>query len=54
MAQKIFPYLEDAKRSATSRGKEIYKMDDGTYYVGTYTGAIKENAKRSKFRKIKK
>lgn len=54
MARKIFPFLEDAKRAAAGTKNEVYKLEDGSYFVGTYTAAMKENAKRGKFRKLKK
>ncbi len=51
--KKVFPFLADAKREATGK-KQVYKLEDGNYYVGSYDGALKENAKRGKFKKIKK
>lgn len=54
MTKKIYPFLEDAKRAAAGTKNEVYKLEDGSYYVGTYNGALKENAKRGKFRKLKK
>lgn len=54
MAKKIYPFLEDAKRAAAGTKNEVYKLNDDSYYVGSYDGAIKENAKRGKFRKLKK
>ena len=53
MAKKVYPFLDDAKRVAGTK-YEVYKLEDGNYYVGTYDGALKENAKRGKFRKLKK
>jgi hypothetical protein len=54
MANKIFSYLADAKKVALGTKNEVYKLDDGFYYVGTYDSALKVNAKRGKFKKIKK
>ena len=54
MTKKIYPFLEDAKRAAAGTKNEVYKLEDGSYYVGTYNGALKEKAKRGKFRKLKK
>jgi len=54
MAKKIYPFLADAKRAAAGTKYEVYKLEDDSYYVGTYTAAMKENAKRGKFKKLKK
>lgn len=54
MAKKVYPFIDDAKRAAAGTKSEVYKLEDGNYYVGTYDGALKENAKRGKFRKLKK
>jgi len=54
MTKKVYPFIADAKREAAGTKKEVYKLEDGNYYVGSYDGALKENAKRGKFRKLKK
>ena len=54
MARKVFPYLKDAKRAAAGTNKQVYKLEDGNYFVGAYEAALKENGKRGKFKKLKK
>jgi len=54
MAKKIYGFIDDAKRAASGTKNGVYKLEDGNYYVGSYDGALKENAKRGKFKKIKK
>ena len=39
--KKYYKNLKDAKREAEKRGKSVYKIKDGVYFVGTYKEAIK-------------
>jgi len=38
---KAFSRLDDAKEHAKKIGRNVYKMYDGKYFVGTYRQAIK-------------
>ena len=48
MAKKVYPFIDDANRAAAGTKYQVFKLEDGNYYVGTYEGALKENAKRGK------
>lgn len=41
MVKRWFNYLKTAEAEADRRKKNVYKMTDGIYFVGTYEQAMK-------------
>tara|TARA_R100000306_G_C4250222_1_gene80080 strand:+ start:245 stop:403 length:159 start_codon:yes stop_codon:yes gene_type:complete len=50
MARQFFKTLKSAKAAAKARKKQVYKMREGHYFVGTFTQAKSKLARHSNWR----